>query len=378
MTEQQAQKLQQHSRAATLPAGKCVVMMGPGPDGRGGMASVSAAYRAAGLFQRWDVACINTLSTGGIISKLIVAAQAWLQLAGLLWRGQVGLVHIHVASGFSFWRKALYVWTLRVAGVPFILHLHGGNFVEFYRASSALAQRFIRTSFGRAARVMVLSQTWVGRMAPIVDRNACVAIGNPVATWPAKQREPRPVRRFLFLGRFERDKGLAELLAAFSEVFRLHPDVELLLGGEGDVASIEQVAAKLPGLRAAIKLLGWVGGDAKRQAFDAADVFVLPSYIEGLPVAMLEAMSCVMPVVVTPVGSIPEVVTNRISGLLVAPQDVNALTAAMLSLVQEPGLAERLGQEGKAIFDRSFDAQVVCEQVERLYAELLTQPARKA
>jgi len=377
MTEQQAQELQQHSRAAALPAGKRVVMMGPGPDGRGGMASVSATYRAAGLFERWDVACINTLSTGGIISKLMVATQAWLQLAGLLLRGKVGLVHIHVASGFSFWRKALYVWTLRAAGVPFILHLHGGNFVEFYRASSTLAQRFIRASFGRAARVMVLSPTWVGRMAPIVDRNACVAIGNPVATWPAK-REQGPVRRFLFLGRFEREKGLAELLAAFSEVFRLHPDVELLLGGEGDVASIEQAATKLPGLRAAIKLLGWVSGDAKRQAFDAADVFVLPSYIEGLPVAMLEAMSCGMPVVVTPVGSIPEVVTDRISGLLVAPQDVNALTAAMLSLVQEPGLAERLGQEGKAIFDRSFDAQVVCKQVEGLYAELLTQPPRNA
>nr|WP_295085094.1 glycosyltransferase family 4 protein [uncultured Roseateles sp.] len=362
----------QQTRAAALPAGKRVVMMGPAPDGRGGMASVSAAYRAGGLFERWDVACINTLSTGGIVAKLKVAVQAWLQLLGLLWRGQVGLVHIHVASGFSFWRKALYVWTLRVAGVPFILHLHGGNFVEFYRASGVLAQRFIRATFRQAARVMVLSQTWLGRMAPIVGGGSCVAIGNPVATWPAKPREPRAVRRFLFLGRFERDKGLFELLAAFSEVFRLHPDVELLLGGEGDVVAIEQAAAKLPGLRAAIKLLGWVSGNAKRQAFDAADVFVLPSYIEGLPVAMLEAMSCGMPVVVTPVGSIPEVVTDGRSGLLVAPQDVNALTAAMLSLIQEPGLADRLGQEGKAVFECSFEAQVVCKQVEGLYAEMLT------
>ncbi|MEL4180637.1 glycosyltransferase family 4 protein [Roseateles sp. PN1] len=306
----------------------------------------------------------------GLIAKLAVAINAWFSLLRVIVYGRPSIAHIHVASGVSFWRKAIYLWTLRAAGIPVILHLHGGNFVEFYRRSSGLARRFIRASFGQAVRVMVLSQTWVGRMAPIVDRNACVAIGNPVVTWPTKRRQ-RPVRRFLFLGRFERDKGLAELLAAFSEVFRLHPDVELLLGGEGDVASIEQAAAKLPGLRAAIKLLGWVSGDAKRQAFDAADVFVLPSYIEGLPVAMLEAMSCGMPVVVTPVGSIPEVVTDRISGLLVPPQDVNALTAVMLSLVQEPGLAERLGQEGKAVFDRSFDAKVVCSQVADLYVELL-------
>lgn len=352
-----------------MQAGR-VLMIGPPLDGRGGMSSVSAAYAEAGLFERCGVHFLaSATAQPGPVAKLRVALLAWLELLHLLAGRGVALAHIHVASGASFWRKALYVWTLRAAGVPVILHVHGGNFVEFYRLSSAPARWLIRASFAQAGRVILLSQAWIARMATIVDAARCRAIGNPVLAWPQQGREPHPVRKFLFLGRFEPDKGINELLEAFAQLRLQFADAQLLLGGEGDTEAIARSADR-HGMSQAVKLLGWVSGEAKREAFAAADALVLPSYIEGLPVAMLEAMSCGLPVVVTRVGSIPEVVSDGLDGLLVPPRDAPALADAMLRLARSPELAQRLGVAGKAVFDRQFDAHRVCDQVAQLYAEV--------
>lgn len=344
-------------------------MVGPAVDGRGGMSSVAAAYRDVGLFERCRVRYLTTVTAKpGAAAKLLIAAQAWAELLGLLLRRRIGLAHIHVASGASFWRKAIYAWTLRFAGVPVILHVHGGNFMQFYREAPAVGQRLIRATFDQAACVIVLSQVWVERVSEFVDRRKCHAIGNPVVAWPLATPVPRPVRSFLFLGRFEREKGIQELLTAFAFVHQHEPEVQLLLGGEGDVEAIQRQTAAA-GTQAAVQILGWVSGETKRRAFAQADAFVLPSYIEGLPVAMLEAMYCGLPVIATSVGSIPEVIADGVQGLLVQPGDSGALGQAMLNLVRDATLSQRLGAQGKLVFDARFDARIVGQQVEHLYAE---------
>ncbi|MBT9455303.1 MAG: glycosyltransferase [Burkholderiaceae bacterium] len=352
-----------------------VLMIGPPLDGRGGMSSVSAAYRDAGLFERCGVRYLSSVTArSGAMVKLWVAIGAWLELVGLLLSRQVDLAHIHVASGASFWRKAIYLWTLRMAGVQVVLHVHGGNFLEFFRTTSRLGQRYIRASFAQCGRVILLSRAWVDRIGVVVDPSRCRAIGNPVLAWP-QQRTPRPIRTFLFLGRFERDKGIHELLEAFAKVRRQVPDVKLLLGGDGDTSLIERAVAQHD-MAQDVTRLGWVSGETKRNAFAAADALVLPSYVEALPVAMLEAMSCGLPVVVSNVGSIPEVISDGVNGLLVAPRDIDALAQAMLALALKPDLALQLGKEGKATFDGQFDARLVADQVAQLYFEVLTDRKR--
>lgn len=349
-------------------------MIGPPLDGRGGMSSVSAAYREAGLFERCGVRFLaSATGRSGAVAKLWVALRAWCVLLGLLVLRRVDLAHVHVASGASFWRKAIYLLTLELAGVPVVLHVHGGNFVEFYGQASPRAQSFIRARFARAARVILLSQVWIARMGAIVEASRCRAIGNPVLAWPV-QREPRPVRVFLFLGRFEQDKGIFELLEAFALLRQQVPEARLLLGGDGDSAAVDRIAAE-HGMQGAVQRLGWVSGEAKRAAFDQADALVLPSYIEGLPVAMLEAMSCGMPVVVSDVGSIPEVVNDGVNGLMVPPRQVPPLAEAMLKLALQSELAQGLGAAGRAAFDAGFEAHGVSEQVARLYAEVLAAAA---
>jgi glycosyltransferase involved in cell wall biosynthesis len=207
-----------------------VIIIGPPVDGRGGMSSVAAAYREQGLFASQNVLFVNTVGVAGLLGKLWFALQARWQFLGIWTHGPVRLVHIHISSGMSFWRKAVFVWTTRVLRIPLILHIHGGDFVEFHAKASMAGQWFIRHTFSCARRAIVLSTSWIARVAPFVATEACVAVGNPVVAWVMPLRESREMRRFLFLGRFEQDKGILELMHAFARVHGEFPQAKLMLG----------------------------------------------------------------------------------------------------------------------------------------------------
>lgn len=336
-----------------------LVMMGPPLEGRGGMSAVAAAYRDGGLLDRHGVHYIATVADGSRWHKLAKALTAWLSLLGqLCWPPGVALVHIHVASGASFWRKALYVWTTRALGVPVVLHVHGGNFAEWAAGQPAVAQAFIRATGRTVAKVVVLSPSWVPRLAGWMPQARCMAIQNAVAPMASRPPVADPPLRFLFLGRLETDKGIDELLTAFARVHSRHPAAQLVLCGEGDRDRVQCRVTEL-GIVAAVEMPGWVVGEQKAAALRAADVFVLPSYIEGLPVSMLEAMQCGVPVVVTAVGSVPEVIDHGRNGLMVAPGNADALAAAMLRLCEEPGLAQRLAAAGRQTFDARYSTAAV-------------------
>lgn len=336
-----------------------LVMMGPPLDGRGGMSAVAAAYRDGGLLDRHGVRYIATVADGSRWRKLARALQAWGELLGTLaMPGGAVLVHIHVASGASFWRKALYVWTTRAFGVPVVLHVHGGNFAEWAAQQAGWAHAFIRATCQTSARVVVLSPVWVSRLSGWVPPGRCMAIQNAVAPMAARPQPVGPARRFLFLGRLEADKGINELLDAFARVHARHPQARLVLCGDGDRVHVQERAAAL-GIGDAIEMPGWVVGEHKAAALRAADVFVLPSYIEGLPVSMLEAMQCGVPVLMTAVGSVPEVIDDGRNGLMVPPGEVDALAAAMLRLCDEPGLTDRLALQGRQTFDARYGTAAV-------------------
>lgn len=363
--------------------GRHVVMLGPAPEGRGGMASVAAAYREGGVFERWRVRFIDTVAPGGsgAVAKLACALRAALQLAALLLRGKVLLAHLHIASGASFWRKSLYCWMLYLAGRPVVLHVHGGHFRQFHDGLQGWRGRYMRATLARAARVIVLSPLWVERLAVMAPRERLVALANPVVPWaqaprpqpqqpaagPASELEPLV---FLFLGRLERAKGIDELLPAFASYLAQGGRGRLRLAGDGDAAAVRRRCEVL-GIAAQVELLGWVEGATKRAALAAADVFVLPSHVEGLPVAMLEAMHCGLAVLASAVGSIPETVADGREALLVPPGDGPALAAALLRLYREPALCEALAQAGQRLFAERYSMESIAPQLDAIYAQAL-------
>ena len=174
--------------------------------------------------------------------------------------------------------------------------------------------------------------------------------------------------RLLFLGRLEAQKGIYVLLDA---VARLDPNLEwsLLIGGSGEKKKVQARIDEL-GIGHKTSLLGWVEGARKAELLDTAMALILPSFAEGLPMSMLEAMAHSTPVVATPVGGIPDLLEDGNEGILVPQGNADRLAEAITYLLQNPEVVPKMGCYGFEKFKTKFSSDVVIPQVESLYEEL--------
>ena len=156
-----------------------IVMVGTALSGRGGMSSVTASYREHGLFDRASIRYLETHREASVFFKLWLVLRGLVSLFSLLARGRVACLHIHTASGVSFWRKSLFALQGRLFGCPVIMHIHGGEFLEFFRRCPSLLRDYIRWTLEGSASVVVLSETWRDRLSEISGRLNTVIIPKP-------------------------------------------------------------------------------------------------------------------------------------------------------------------------------------------------------
>lgn len=345
---------------------KKILMIGTHPDTMGGVSSVVNVYRDAGVFARHPIKYLASHRDGSPAAKLAAFGGAVVRFAGMLLARRVALIHVHMASRGSFWRKCVFMLGARLCGVPSILHLHGAEFHVFYEQECGpWRRRLIRSIFDHAGHVIVLSETWRKWVRGISINPNLSVIYNPVTVpQPAPDWARRVPGRTLFFGRVGARKGTYDLLQAAAVIKDAH--LSLHIGGDGEVAKATAAAAEL-GLASQVQLLGWVRGDTKRDALAEAMIYALPSYNEGLPMSVLEAMAAGLPILSTPVGGIPEAVSDGVEGFLVPPGDVPALAARWQQLLNDEGLARRMGEAARRRVEQSFSAEAVLPQVERLY-----------
>lgn len=182
----------------------------------------------------------------------------------------------------------------------------------------------------------------------------------------------------LCVGRLVPEKGQVLLLQAVEKLVRDGVDVRLtLVGGGPRLASLEAEAGRL-GILDRVSFPGPVSQDEMPAMFASHNVFCLPSFAEGVPVALMEAMAAGLPVVTTRVAGIPELVEDGITGLLVPPGRADAVGDALRKLADDPSLAARLSRQGRQAVEASFDAEVAAQQLAVAFAHLENSSGRPA
>jgi glycosyltransferase involved in cell wall biosynthesis len=357
--------------AARRPAIACrsVLMVGTDLDGMGGVRAVVRGYLDGGLFERYRCVYVATHRAGSAWVKTVTALRAWAKVAIYLRKLDAPLVHVQTASRASFWRKSVVCLMAQWAGRPYLLHVHGGEFMQFYEQESRpLTQRFIRSIFARAALVIALSEEWRERLlricptAPVEVLPNAVALPNTAGLLRLEDREPT----LLFLGNLGKGKGIYDLVRAFALVARLFPRLKLICGGVGNLDEVRHLATQLD-VSDRVVCPGWLNPERKNAELASGTIFILPSYAEGMPMSLLEAMSWCLPVIATPVGGIPQVVEHDVNGLLVAPGDIDGLAANITRLMKDPALRERLGAAARATIEAGFSLEEALDHLSRIY-----------
>jgi glycosyltransferase involved in cell wall biosynthesis len=350
-----------------------IVMLGTDFHTKGGISSVVNVYRESGLFSRFPVVYLASHADGSAWLKIRYFIVAWVRFMGMLLRGRVAAVHAHVSTDVSFWRKLLFLMPAFAARVPAILHLHGADFDTWYEASSPWRKRIVRATFDRASSIIVLSRSWQEWARTITRNPAIVAIYNPVRMPERADFSLREPACVLFLGQLGNRKGTYDLLQAAARVVNKHPGLKLVMAGDGELGRVRDEVARL-GLQDHVEVLDWVSGARKAALLERAAIYALPSYCEGLPMSVLEAMAVGLPIVCTPVGGVPEAITDGLEGLLVVPGDVDALSQALDALLSQLDLRRQMGEAARSKVVNTFSAACVLPQLEAVYRKLGIRP----
>jgi glycosyltransferase involved in cell wall biosynthesis len=232
----------------------------------------------------------------------------------------------------------------------------------------------VRRQFDLAGHVVALSESWKRYLATITSKPITV-IPNAVDVESfAFERDyalSGEIRLLLLGGVGLVSKGALELIEVVDALGRRNrlDTVRLTVVGHGEVEEVRRFVAER-GLQSTVEVTGWVEKQMARKLLREADVFVLPSHVEGLPVSMLEAMASGLPAVVTPVGGIPEVVEDGINGLVVQRGAKDDLMRAIRRLLADEELRRRLGARARETVRARFDIRVAVARLKSLYLEL--------
>jgi glycosyltransferase involved in cell wall biosynthesis len=258
-----------------------------------------------------------------------------------------------------------------------------------YREGNPRVQRLMRRALGVPHVLLALSEHWRAFLAELTALpGRLVVVPNSVdpavaramddAGGPLSGQTPPEDCLVLFMGGVGVRKGVQEALRAVPLVRRQVPGVRFVFAGPpaaGQEGESLLLAGQAPEMGGAVSFPGMVTGAAKLDLLAGASIFILPSYQENLPVALLEAMAMGLPVVTTPVAGIPDMVEEGRNGFLVPPGDYVALAERIVRLAHDPGLRRSMGEANVAKVRQEYHPALFARRIADVYRKLLDEPA---
>ncbi len=291
----------------------------------------------------------------GPVGKLLrLLLSPFALFATILFR-QASVVHINTSlNPRAYWRDLAYLAVARLLRARVVYQVHGGKLPGEFFAGNAVLTGWLRWTLKAPDLVVVLAQVEYEAYRKFVPAQNVVVLPNgidcrPFAAVPTVMSHPEAPLRLVYVGRLAREKGLYETLQGMRLATELGVDVRLTLGGSGAEEERLRRYAQALGIAPRVTFAGPVFGDDKVRLLCGADVMVLPSYSEGLPYALLESMAAGIPVIATPVGAIPDVMSHGTHGFLVPPRDGKAIAEALAVLA---GDRDRLSWMSRACRQR--------------------------
>lgn len=284
---------------------------------------------------------------------------------------KIELVHIHGAAKGSVFRKyVVFNICKRVFGKKVIYHSHASEMEVFFQRSPPIVKWLCRDFFNSVDIVICLSRSWESFYTANFNCKKIEILENIVPEQPLKKVKPRSVPlRLLFLGRIGQRKGIFDLVEVISENKHEFEDkIRLTIGGDGEGAKLTKIIEEQR-LQKLIDYRGWISGRQKEELLQCCDVYILPSYNEGLPISILEAMSYGLVIVSTTVGGIPEIINDNKNGYLFEPGDKKEILGIIRRLMEGGDLFDKYRNRSYEVITDYYPSKVI-PKLEKIYRSL--------
>ena len=348
---------------------KRILVVGPSPTkSKGGMATViEEISKDKRLNEQYDIEIYESYVDGNKLTVLAYSIFSFIRF--YITKRNYEIYHIHTASYGSTFRKGWYVNAAKRWGKKVILHVHGAEYMKFYNKSNN--KKKICSILNSADKVIALSDEWKNKFDKTFGLNNCIVLENGIDTErlkPAISDYKDHPHTFVALGRLGQRKGTYDLINAINLVRSEIPDILCYLAGDGEIEKCEELV-KDNKLEHNILIIGWADFKRKLELLKKSSVLVLPSYNEGLPMAILEGMACGKAIISTMVGAIPEVVKEE-NGILIEPGDIKALADALLKYCKDENSIKSAGIANRNLIDQKFSMDVMHQKLSAIYSEL--------
>lgn len=351
-----------------------VLEVGPSPfRSKGGMATVIKEFLNDDLSDEMNISVdyYETYVDGNKIYRLFFCLFSFFKF--LFCFRKYDIFHIHVASYGSTFRKCKYINFLKYFNQKIVLHMHGAEFESFFINLNNSKQEYIKNSFNKCDKIIVLSESRKEKIDFLLQNNKSIVIPNGISISNLKGLKDdfnNTIGNFLFLGRIGKRKGAFDLLKACNILKQKKYRFNLFMAGDGEI-NLANEYIKENKLEDFVCVKGWVDQTGKIDLLNKTSVLVLPSYNEGLPMAILEAMASKKVIISTFVGGIPEVVSEE-NGFLIKPGDIDGLVNTMIDCITNKRKVELMAYNSKNKFLNNFEMNIMHTKIYSLFKELIS------
>lgn len=350
-----------------------VLLLGPSREAISGVTTHLNALFGSRLAARFDLVHFQVGSEGrreGLLRRAARLAASPFALAAAILRHEAELIHINTSlNAKAYWRDLAYLLVAKLFGARVLYQVHGGSLTRF-GAANRLLGALVRWTVRWPDAVVVLSRA---------EHQAFRDVATSVETVPngidcePYQRYNRPAPdagaplRLIYVGRLAPGKGLIETIEALRLVRKRGIAARLVLAGSGPEEPRLRQYVREAGLAREVSFVGPAHGEHKTRLLSQADVLALPSYSEGLPYALLEAMAAGVVPIVTRVGAMPDVLVEGEHGLFVEARDAEAIAGAIARLAADRVLLARMSAACRKRIAAAYSIERVAKDFSQLY-----------
>lgn len=348
-----------------------VLMVGPHRKVKGGISTVVNNYYGSKLISAVNLKYVPTMIDSNKSVKFIYGIVAYIRILLILLFFRIDIVHIHMSSRASFYRKSVIVKMGKIFKKKIIIHMHGSDFDVFYhKESNEKQKKIIRQTLSCSDIILALSEEWKEKIKKYCGNTEILVLYN-AAIIPESNLYSNNSCYISLMGRLDERKGVYDLIHVIGEICSKYPYLKFKLAGDGDLERLKKNIKSL-GIEKNVEVLGWINNEKKFEILKKTLIYLLPSYNEGMPMSIIEAMSYGIPAVTSDVGGIPRLIKHGENGYLIKPGDIEALKKYLFKLISNEALRQKFSEQTYLRAKSLFDINENAKQLVNIYNSLLS------